>query len=387
MNAARRGNEKGTPMTDTNETNRYAAAARLSRRRFAGTLAGAGLAALAAPIVLHPLGEAAMASPSSPSLSEAQTTLLAAQRWLNTAPLLADDVSNKVLLVNFWTYSCINSLRPLPYVRAWADKYKSSGLVVIGVHTPEFAFERDAANIGKALARYEVGYPVAIDSDYRIWQSFANDAWPAFYFVGADGRVRERLVGEGSYAEAEHEIQKLLAETRGGPVARDTVTVNGTGAEAAPDFRNLRSDETYVGYAKATNFRSPGGARRDRSAGYQVARHLSVGEWGLTGTWSIGPEFAAADQAGAGLTYRFHARDLHLVMGPASAPAPVRFRVTLDGAAPGADHGTDTDAEGWGAVQDPRLYQLVRQSGAVKDRTIQIEFFEPGARAYAFTFG
>jgi thiol-disulfide isomerase/thioredoxin len=317
--------------------------------------------------------------------SNARDALLGAKQWLNTAALSTEDVAGKVLLVNFWTYSCINSLRALPYTGEWAGKYGASGLRVIGVHTPEFAFEKDFGNIRKALARYQVDYPIAVDSDYRIWQSFANEAWPAFFFIDKNGSVRRRKYGEGEYDESEQLIQKLLTEA-GASAPSGLVAANGAGVLAAPDWDDVQSPETYLGYAKATNFVSASGAKRDRPAQYEPAQRLSLNHWSLAGEWTIGSEIVSGDKEGA-IAVRFHARDLHLVMGPSPSGQPVPFRVTLDGAAPEADHGTDIDVDGRGTVQDVRLYQLIRQSGTVKDRTMRIEFSSAGARAYVFTFG
>jgi cytochrome c biogenesis protein CcdA/thiol-disulfide isomerase/thioredoxin len=321
------------------------------------------------------------------ALSGPLASLLGARQWLNTKPLLAEDVRGKVVLVNFWTYSCINCLRALPHVRAWAETYKDRGLVVIGVHTPEFAFEKDVANVRKALVARDVGYPVALDSDYGIWRAFGNQAWPAFYFIGADGQVRHREFGEGGYEQSERLIQHLLSEARGAAFSGDIAAVSGQGPQAAADERDLRSGETYVGYAQAENFASPDAVSEDAPRLYRAAPALPLNRWSLTGVWTIGGEFATLDGTSGRIAYRFHARDLHLVLAPRPDGHPVRFRVTLDGAPPGADHGFDVDAEGWGRVEDGRLYQLVRQTGPVADRTFEIEFFDAGVRAYAFTFG
>jgi thiol-disulfide isomerase/thioredoxin len=344
--------------------------------------AGAGVAAGMAQIATT----AAYAA-KNPAASTAQLALLAARQWLNTEPLQADDLRGKVVLVNFWTYSCINSLRALPYVRAWADKYRDRGLVTVGVHTPEFGFEKDIANVRQATNSYDVRYPVATDDNHAIWNAFNNEAWPAFYLIGADGRVRYRMLGEGDYDKSERVIQRLLSETNGSPLAGDTVTIDGQGVGAAADERDLRSPETYVGYAKASNFASPGGSLEGVAKLYRAAPTLRLNHWGLAGLWSVAGEFATLNEASGSISLRFHARDLHLVLGPSSQGQPVRFRVKLDGVSPGADHGVDIDAEGWGQVQEPRLYQLVRQARPVADRIFEIEFLDPGVRAYVFTFG
>ena len=324
---------------------------------------------------------------ADPVLSAPLRSLLGARQWLNTQPLHPEDLRGKVVLVNFWTYSCINCLRVLPHVRAWTEKYKDRGLVVIGVHTPEFAFEKNVANVSKATVSLGVGYPVAIDNDFGIWRALDNQAWPALYFIGADGRIRHQVLGEGSYDQSERLIQQLLSEANGVPVSGDILAITGKGPQAAADERDLRSGETYIGYNQGSNFASPGGVSEDAPSLYRTAPALPLNRWSLAGVWTIGGEFATLNDASGSITYRFHARDLHLVMAPASPGHPIRFRVKIDGVPPGADHGFDVDAEGWGSVQEDRLYQLVRQAGPVADRTFEIEFFDAGIRAYAFTFG
>ncbi len=333
-----------------------------------------------------------LASPGMPELvSSAQAQpvskpLFGAQQWLDREPITAESVRGKVVLVNFWTYSCINCLRTLPYVRAWAEKYRDQGLVVVGVHTPEFAFEKDPNNVRKAVAALGVTYPVAIDNDYAIWRAFGNQAWPARYYIDAQGRTRHHEFGEGNYAASEKLIQSLLAEA-GGAVEPGVAKVSAEGAQRAPDFANLRSPETYLGHARSHGFASPGGIRTDAPAIYEAATAPRLNQWSLSGSWTVAGEFAASQQAGGRINHRFHARDLHLVMGRLPGGPPVRFRVTLDGAAPGSAHGADIDADGYGTIADERLYQLVRQDGPVKPRDFSIEFLDPGARAYAFTFG
>jgi cytochrome c biogenesis protein CcdA/thiol-disulfide isomerase/thioredoxin len=332
-------------------------------------------------------GTASETAAPVPALSSTLASLLKAPVWLNTPPLQPEDLRGKVVLVNFWTYSCINCLRTLPHVRAWAERYRDRGLVVIGVHTPEFAFEKDVANVRTAAAALGVGYPVAIDNDFGIWRAFDNQGWPALYFIGADGRVRHHMLGEGGYDQSERMIQQLLTEAAGTAVAMEVVAATGTGAQAAADEINLRSGETYVGYRQARDFASPGGIKRDVANRYDGPSMLPLNRWSLAGTWTVGGEFATLNEPSGRIRHRFHARDLHLVLAPAARGEPIRFRVTIDGEPPGADHGTDVDADGWGNVQDDRLYQLVRQTGPIADRTFEIEFFEPGVRAYAFTFG
>ena len=339
--------------------------------------AGAGLAtAGAAALEAQGVG-------SSPALR----ALTLRGPWLNTPALMPQDLRGKVVLVNVWTYSCINSLRPMPYVRAWAEMYRSRGLVVVGVHTPEFAFEKDLANVRQAVGELAVGFPVVLDNDYRIWRAFENEAWPAFYLIDANGRVRRRVYGEGKYDDLERDIRALLAEAGGKPIADAIMPVSGKGVEAPPDFANLGSPETYLGHAKARNFASAGGVRPDTPRRYVAPRALALNHWGLMGNWTVGSEFATLTGAPGGVAFRFHARDLHMVLGPAADGRPVRVRVRIDGAPPGASHGVDVDPAGLGTVREPRMYQLVRQAGPIGDRTFEIEVLDPGLRAYVFTFG
>ena len=309
-----------------------------------------------------------------------------ATEWLNTKPLTAEDLKGKVVLIDFWTYSCINCLRAIPYVRAWAEKYKDHGLVVIGVHAPEFAFERNVDNVKKALSTLKIEYPVAIDNDYKIWRAFDNEYWPAHYFIDAQGRIRHHHFGEGEYDESEKVIQQLLAEAGDKNVPAGIVSVNGSGAEAASDKADVGSPETYIGYDRADHFASPGGVVQDKSHVYATGP-MQLNDWSLAGDWTISDERAQLNAAGGSIAYRFHARDLHLVLGPSADGSPVRFVVTVDGKSPGAAHGADIDAEGEGVVTMQRLYQLVRDPGAVKDHTFEIRFRDPGVQAYAFTFG
>lgn len=324
---------------------------------------------------------------SDAAMSAPLVSLLGARQWLNTQPLQPEALRGKVVLVNFWTYSCINCLRMLPHVREWAAKYKDRGLVVIGVQTPEFAFEKDVANVSKALTTLGVSYPVAIDNDFKIWRSFDNVAWPALYFIGADGRIRRHVFGEEGYDESEQFIQQLLSEANDAAVTNAIVSIGGQGPEAAADVRDLRSPETYVGYSQAMNFASPQLVSQDTANFYRTEPSLPLNHWGLAGVWTIGGEFATLNNAPGSIAYRFHARDLHLVLARSSQGHPIRFRVTIDGNPPGADHGYDVDADGWGILEDDRLYQLVRQAEKIVDRTFEIEFLESGVRAYAFTFG
>ncbi|SOE92870.1 Cytochrome c biogenesis protein CcdA [Burkholderia sp. D7] len=318
-------------------------------------------------------------------------SLSGAVQWLNSPPLTAQDLRGKVVLVDFWTYSCINCLRSLPYVKAWAQKYRDQGLVVIGVHAPEFAFERNVDNVKQATHDLGVDYPVAIDNNYAIWRAFGNQYWPAHYFIDAKGQIRFHHFGEGDYAHSEQVIQQLLAEAghanmapNVAPIVSDTAA---NGVQVAADNADMLSPETYVGYERAENFGGRGGESHDRVHTYAAPAQLALNEWGLAGAWKVGAEEASLAASTGTIVYRFHARDLHLVLGPGKDNKPVRFRVSIDGAAPGDAHGTDVMADGTGTVTGQRLYQLVRQPGDVKDHTFTIEFLDPGVEAYAFTFG
>jgi cytochrome c biogenesis protein CcdA/thiol-disulfide isomerase/thioredoxin len=307
--------------------------------------------------------------------------------WINSPPLTRESLREKIVLVDFWTYSCINCLRALPYIEAWAAKYKDSGLVVIGVHTPEFAFEKDRANVEKAVRDLKITYPVAIDSDYKIWRAFNNEYWPAHYFIDGKGRIRYHHFGEGQYDESERVIQELLKENGATGLNESTVSLSAGGVEAAPSNGNVHSPETYIGYRRAEHFASPEPLAQDSRKTYSPPARPSLNQWGLSGSWKVGEESAVLQTAPGKIIFRFHARDLHLVLGPTKNGKPVRFIVKLDGAALGDDHGVDTDANGAGEVREHRLYQLIRQKGEVEDRTFEIEFLDPGVQAFAFTFG
>ncbi len=313
-------------------------------------------------------------------------SLAGAVEWLNSAPLTVAQLGGKVVLVDFWTYSCINCLRAIPYVRAWAEKYKAQGLVVIGVHAPEFAFEKNPDNVRKAVSDLKIGYPVAIDNDYAIWRAFKNQYWPAHYFIDGQGRIRHHHFGEGGYDESERVLQQLLEGVGKPVVSTDLVSVSAVGVEAAPDLAEVQSPETYLGYERAEHFVSTGGTVRDGRHVYTVEAPR-LNEWGLAGNWTIGAEQAALNAKDGRIVYRFHARDLHLVLGPGSDGKPVRFQVTIDGGTPGANRGVDVDAAGQGVVARQRLYQLIRQKGEIGDHTFEIRFLDPGVHAYAFTFG
>jgi thiol-disulfide isomerase/thioredoxin len=303
-----------------------------------------------------------------------------ATEWLNSEPLGPAELRGHVVLVNFWTLTCINWLRQEPYVRAWSQAYRDDGLVVIGVHTPEFSFEHEIDLVREATKERAIDYPVAVDNYYEIWSAFANHYWPALYFVDAEGAIRDQQFGEGRYEQSERVIQRLLG------LERELVSVEVLGVEAEADWDHLRTPETYLGYGRSEHFASPDGAAFDERRAYELPERLRLNHWALAGEWTIGRENIVLDQAGGTIAYCFHARDAHLVLS-GGVGEPIPFRVLLDGEAPGSSHGVDVDEGGNGLLGDGRLYQLVRQAGAVRERTLEITFLEPGAEAYAFTFG
>jgi thiol-disulfide isomerase/thioredoxin len=307
--------------------------------------------------------------------------------WLNSPPLTAAELRGRVVLVNFWTYTCINWLRTLPYLRAWAHRYQQHGLTVIGVHTPEFDFEHDLDNVRREVTDLGVAYPVVVDNDYAIWGAFDNLYWPASYFVDAQGQIRHHRFGEGDYAMSEMVLQQLLTEAGSGGTDQELTSVDAGGVEVAADWDSLRSPENYLGYERTDNFVSPNGSILDTSYAYAAPPRLGPNQWALSGDWTVERGATVLNQAGGRIVYRFHARDLHLVMAPPAGGTPVRFRVLLDGASPGAAHGGDVDDQGDGTLTEPRLYQLIRQPGPIGDRTFEITFGDPGVAAYAFTFG
>jgi thiol-disulfide isomerase/thioredoxin len=314
-------------------------------------------------------------------------SLSRADEWLNSPALTPEALRGKVVLINFWTYTCINWRRQLPYVRAWQEKYKDQGLVVIGVHAPEFEFEKDPANVRWAVGDMKIDYPVALDSNHAIWRAFENQAWPALYFIDAQGRIRHQVFGEGSYEQSELLIQTLLREAGAANVSREPVAVEGRGHAAAPDWTNLKSPENYVGFARTENFASPGGLMRDKSHTYQAPARLNLNQWSLSGDWTARKDAVALNASGGSIRYRFHARDLHLVMGPAARGSSVRFRVLIDGQPPASAGSVDVDAQGYGTVTEQRMYTLIRQGGAIADHQFEIEFFGAGAEVFAFAFG
>jgi thiol-disulfide isomerase/thioredoxin len=355
-----------------------------NRRHFLGT---AAMTIAAAQLGVLSCAKAQSAQTARLPFEADLPSLSGATAWLNSPPLTAPHLRGSVVLINFWTYTCVNWRRTLPYTRAWADKYKDHGLVVIGVHTPEFSFEHNIANIRWAIKDMEIDYPVAVDSDYEMWRAFNNEYWPAFYFSDAKGRIRHHQFGEGDYQQSERVIQELLTEAGFKGVSHDLVSVDPRGAEVAADLANLRSAENYVGYEQAANFVSPVGTVRNKPRDYAYPAQLGLNHWALQGNWTIEKEAIALNQAAGRIAYRFHSRDLNLVMGPAAQGTPVRFRVSIDGQPPGSAHGFDVDAQGNGTVVEQRLYQLIRQPGPIVDRQFEIEFLDSGAEAFDFTFG
>jgi cytochrome c biogenesis protein CcdA/thiol-disulfide isomerase/thioredoxin len=326
---------------------------------------------------------ASKGSGSGPALPE----FSGATTWINSPPLTPASLRGKVVLVDFWTYSCINCLRTLPYIKAWYGKYKDRGLVVIGVHTPEFPFEKDESNVRKTVHDLGISYPVAMDNNYAIWRRFDNEYWPAHYFIDATGRIRYHHYREGGYEESEKWIRSLLEEVNHQPLPGVATKIAATGTEAAPDSDDVKSSETYIGYLRAQNFVSPGGLIQGDPQIYQSPAELKLNQWALAGEWRDEGQIATLLSSTGSIDFRFHARDLHLVLGPPAGAQPIRFRVTIDGKPPGQDHGIDTDANGYGVVAEDRLYQLIRQRGRIQDRTFRIEFLVPGLHAYSFTFG
>jgi len=310
-----------------------------------------------------------------------------ANEWLNSPPLTASALHGKVVLIDFWTYTCINWLRTLPYIRAWHEKYRNQNLVVIGVHAPEFSFEKNIDNVRWAVKDMRIDYPIAVDNEHAIWRGFENQYWPALYFVDSQGRIRYHYFGEGSYQQSEMIIQELLAETGIGGIDREPVSVDGRGLEAAADWGSLKSPENYVGYARTENFASAREVVLDEARMYEVPARLRLNEWALSGDWTVKKEAVLLNKPNGRIAYQFHARDLHLVMGPATPGTSVRFRVLIDGQPPGAAHGIDVDEQGDGTVIQQRLYQLIRQPKPIADRQFEIEFLGSGVEVFAFTFG
>jgi thiol-disulfide isomerase/thioredoxin len=359
------------------------------RRRFFGrvamTMAALHLGTTFPPSRLRGFGEASAAQADN-RVPRELAAIGRASEWLNSPPLTAASLRGKVVLVDFWTYTCINWLRTLPYVRAWSQKY-TQGLIVIGVHTPEFAFEHNLDNVRRAVQQMRVEYPVVIDNDYAIWRAFRNQYWPALYLVDMGGRIRERQFGEGEYDRSERAIQRRLSEAGVGGIDNGLVRVEGGGFEAAADWTNLRSPETYILYDRSENFASREAPTLDRRRAYTAPGRLALNQWSFAGEWTMGTKATVLNKAPGQIVYRFHARDVHLVMGPPRPESPVRFRVTIDGQPPGTAHGLDVDEGGNGTASEQRLYQLIRQPKPIVDRTFAIEFLDAGVEAFSFTFG
>lgn len=353
------------------------------RRRF---LSGAALALVAAKLKMPGAMAEATTVPPLP-VEGILPSLEGGYGWLNSQPLTTAGLRGKVCLIEFWTYTCINWRRQLPYVRAWTEKYKDHRLATIGVHTPEFPFEKNPENVRRAVKETRVDYPVVIDSDYKIWRAFDNEYWPALYFADGQGRIRHHVFGEGEYDKSEQVIQQLLAESGTNNIPSDLVSVRAGGPEAAGDWANLGSGENYVGYQRTENFASPGGPTLDKPHVYSAPPSLNVNHWALSGDWTMQQGAIVLNQSGGRISYQFHARDLHLVMGPGSHGKPVRFRVFIDGQPVSAAHGSDVDAQGNGTVTEPRMYQLIRQSPPIVDRQFEIQFLDAGVEAFSFTFG
>lgn len=360
------------------------------KRTLIMSMAAIAICAVSAVLFANWNAAVVSAADSQPELSNwgSMPSLDGAVSWLNSPPLSSRSLHGKVVLVNFWTYSCINSLRALPYMKTWAAEYHDAGLVVIGVHTPEFPFEKNPANVEMALRDLQVTYPVAIDSDYKVWQAFGNQYWPAFYFIDGKGRIRYRAFGEGDYRGAELVLRKLLRDNGATNLGDTLAVVSGQGVEAAPgNPYDQKSPETYIGYGLVRRFASPEQLDRDAHEAYELPPSLSLNEWGLGGRWKDGAVSAVLESAPGKIVIRFHSRDLHIVLGPAKDGKPVRFRVTLDDAAPGEESGTDCLPDGTGEIHKYRLYQLIRQKDQIRDRTFEIEFLDSGVQAFSFTFG
>ena len=337
--------------------------------------------------LFNPLEHRTMSASGHLTAEGQLASLRTATAWLNTAPLTAEGLHGKVVLIDVWTYTCVNWLRTLPYVRAWHEKYKDQGLVVIGVHAPEFPFEHELDNVRRAAKDMRVAYPIAIDNDFSIWRAFDNNYWPALYLLDGDGKIRFQHFGEGEYEQSERNIQRLLKGAGARAVSAELVSVMPEGAEVAADWGTLKSPETYVGYGQAENFSSPGGAAVDERHVYAVPRELRLNQWALSGDWTVTQRAAALNKPNGRIAYHFHARDVNLIMGPAARDLPVRFRVLIDGQPPAAAHGVDADEQGKGTVDQQRMYQLIRHPKPIVDRQFEIEFLDTGVEAFCFTFG
>jgi thiol-disulfide isomerase/thioredoxin len=336
----------------------------------------------------HGHSGAHMVTPSAPPTPEGMIpSLSTATTWLNSPPIGAEGLRGKVVLIDFWTYTCINWRRTVPYLRAWLQRYGGPKLLLIGVHSPEFAFEHDLDNVRQAAKQIGVSYPVAVDNDFAIWRAFGNEYWPALYVFDSHGRLRHQVFGEDGYEEAEQVIRKLLAEAGQTGIDARPAAVDGQGSEKAADWKDLRSGENYVGLRRTENFASPGGIQPGVPHAYAAPAQLGLNSWALSGTWTMSNDRAVVGAAGGRIAYRFHARDVNLVMAPQERGKEIRFRVLLDGKPPGASHGVDVDQDGQGTLREQRMYQLIRQPGSIADRLFEIEFLGPGAGAFSFTFG
>jgi thiol-disulfide isomerase/thioredoxin len=333
------------------------------------------------------LAVTATARATGPAPGRPLPPLTGATAWLNSPPLSPEQLRGKVVVIDFWTYTCINWRRTAPYLRAWVERYSDDGLVVIGVHSPEFAFERNLDNVRELARELGIDYPIAVDTDFAIWRAFDNQYWPALYVFDANGRLRHEQFGEGGYDDAEKVIRQLLAENARRPIDARLARVDARGAEAPADWDDLKSPETYLGARQARGFASPRGMVAGQDHRYAAPARLELNTWALAGRWTVENDRAIAESPQARITYRFHARDLHLILGPQTRGGAVRFRVLIDGKPPGAAHGLDVDSDGYGVVREQRMYQLVRQQGPIDDRLFEIEFLEPGAAAFCFTFG
>jgi len=355
-----------------------------SRRRFLGS---AAMTVAAAQLSAAGIAKAYASKTVNLPVKGWMPSLGGATHWLNSQPLTRAGLRGKVVLVDFWTFSCINSIRTLPFLRAWAEKYKDQGLVVIGVQAPEFEFEKNVENVRWAVRDRMIDYPIAIDNDLAIWRAFSNQYWPALYIVDARGQIRHHVFGEGGYEQLETIIQQLLTEAGKGGIDHQLVAVNGRGIEAAADWENMKSPESYVGYDRAEDFASPGGATRNKRRAYAIPEMLKLNHWALSGDWTAEKQSVVLNTPNGRIAYRFHARDLHLIVGPITRRTPVRFRVLIDGRPPGAAHGLDVDYQGIGTVVEQRLYQLIRQPEPIADHEFRIEFLDSGVEAFDFTFG
>ena len=339
------------------------------------------------PAFLRHTGAPNMPRPALLSAEGMIPSLASATAWINTKPIAAEELRGKVVLIDFWTYTCINWRRTVPYLRSWVERYGKSGMLLIGVHSPEFVFERDLDNVRQAVQQIGVGYPVAVDNEFSIWHAFKNQYWPALYIFDSQGRLRHQQFGEDGYEQAEGVIRRLLQEAGQAALDSGAPRVDAAGAEAAAAWRDLRSGENYLGSSRTRNFVSPGGIAPGKPHAYAAPSGLALNRWALAGTWTIDADHVTAGAAAAKIAYRFHARDLHLVMGPETRGQAIRFRVLLDGKPPGGSHGSDLDKEGNGTLREQRMYHLLRQAGPIEDRLFEIEFLEPGAAAFSFTFG